>query len=113
LQLSGPGQPWQIRMAGDLAGAGLYRAGERIDGETLVEDPIHLGWYAWTYAHKEPNLHYVASQEVNLPLRIATSFILGDDDPQDLTLDREDSKLEVTWRGSQCSFVYPLSGDNR
>jgi hypothetical protein len=110
LHLSGPDQPWQVRIEGGVDGHGLYRAGELIDGQPLVEEPTHLGWYAWTYAHKEPNLHWVAALEGDLPLRVMTWFILGDDDPQDLTLSWEDHRLEVDWRGSRCSVSHAHPG---
>jgi hypothetical protein len=113
LSLAGPGQSWQIRWLGTPTIVGLYRAGQLIEGQKVVRDPTHLGWYAWTYAHKEPNLHWVASFEGQLPLQAQTWFVMGQDDPDELSLAWEGHELIAEWRGQYLTLDCSPPGDGR
>lgn len=113
LELSGPGHPWQVHWEGRPTASGLYRAGELIEGRKVVEDPTHYGWYAWTYAYREPNLHWVASFEGPLPLQASTWFVLGQDDPKELIFDWEGQILRAAWRGHTLTLDCSPAGDLR
>ncbi|MGD8603210.1 MAG: heparinase II/III family protein [Anaerolineales bacterium] len=113
LDLSDPGHPWQVRLKGSPTDVGLYRAGQFIDGQRAVDDPVHLGWFAWTYAHKEPGLHLVAHFEGQLPIRAQTWFVLGQDDPEELALSWEGQVLKADWRGRRLSVDCSPMGDSR
>jgi hypothetical protein len=51
---------------------GLYRAGECISGDDLVENSTIYGWHARTYAQREPGLQLVVQTEGKLPLRMVS-----------------------------------------
>ena len=67
---------------------GLYRAGELVGGEAIVEHPGTLGWHAPTYALKEPGLQLIVRTQQKLPARMISTWTL-----QDADID----KLNVNW----------------
>lgn len=69
---------------------GLYRSGQLIDGENLIDDAEILGWYSPTYAIKEPGLYFAASMEGTLPLRMVSLWSLGKADAGALKVEWED-----------------------
>ena len=54
----------------------LYRAGELMAGEELVPDSRPYGWYAPTYALKQPALLWLRSAHAQLPMRGVTKWVL-------------------------------------
>jgi len=54
----------------------LYRAGELMAGEELVPDSRPCGWYAPTYAQKQPALLWLRSAHAQLPMRGVTKWVL-------------------------------------
>jgi hypothetical protein len=113
LRLTGPGHPWEVHWMAHPTATGLYRAGQFVDGQEVVEDSTHLGWHAWTYAHKEPNLHWVASYQGSLPMQALTCFVLGQDDPNEISLAWEEHKLTASWRGHTLTLDCSPLGDDR
>lgn len=63
---------------------GLYRAGEQIAGEDVVEDPTPYGWHASTYAQRKPGLQLVLEARQRLPARIVTLWTFNETDPDAL-----------------------------
>jgi asparagine synthase (glutamine-hydrolysing) len=67
---------------------GLYRAGEGIGGEAVVENPTIYGWHAPTYAQKMPGLQLVVQTRQMLPARMISTWTFQDADL---------GKLHVNW----------------
>lgn len=63
---------------------GLYRAGERIAGEEVVDDPTTYGWHASTYAQRHPGLQLVLQSHQKLPARIVTLWTFNEAGPEGL-----------------------------
>jgi hypothetical protein len=68
---------------------GLYRAGEHVGGEAVIEDPGILGWHAPTYALKEPGLQLIVQTQQDLPARMISAWTF-----QDAEID----ELLVNWK---------------
>lgn len=64
----------------------LYRAGELIAGEGFVPDSRIYGWYAPTYAMKQPSLLWLRSAHDQLPMRGVTKWVFGEMDVEDINI---------------------------
>ncbi len=64
----------------------LYRAGELISGEDFVADSSTFGWYAPTYAMKQPALHWLRSAHAQLPVRGVTRWVFDETDMEDVDI---------------------------
>ncbi len=79
----------------------IYRAGKLIGGEDFVSDSSSYGWYAPTYAMKQPALLWLRSGQAQLPMRGITKWVL--DEEMDLDdvyigwLDPEIGRPALSW----------------
>ncbi len=70
------GSKVSIRSEGIWDRYALYRAGELMAGEELVPDSRPYGWYAPTYALKQPALLWLRCAHAQLPMREVTKWLL-------------------------------------
>ncbi|MGB2896473.1 MAG: alginate lyase family protein [Anaerolineales bacterium] len=79
----------------------MYRAGELIAGDKFVSDSITYGWYAPTYAMKQPALLWLRSAHGQLPMRGVTKWVLDEEmDLDDIDigwLDPEVGRPALSW----------------
>ncbi len=71
----------------------LYRAGELMAGEALVPDSRVCGWYAPTYALKQPALLWLRSAHAQLPMRGVTKWVLDKTVMEDIDIDWLDPEM--------------------
>jgi hypothetical protein len=71
----------------------LYRAGELIAGEGFVQDSSIYGWYAPTYAMKQPSLLWLRSAHAQLPMRGVTKWVFDEMDVEDINIGWLDPKM--------------------
>jgi hypothetical protein len=83
---------WEL----DQSRWGLYRAGEIVGGEEIIEDPTTYGWHAPTYAVREPGLQLVIDCDRQLPMRAVTTWTLKE---------MADEAIRVAW--SPVGIVQP------
>lgn len=88
LHLALPIGPVTLEVESEGLRLALYRAGERLAGEALVEAAPHWGWEARTYARLQPALALVAEVEADLPARLVSRWRLGEP---------EEPAPEVVW----------------
>ncbi|MCK5052701.1 MAG: hypothetical protein KAR65_00385, partial [Anaerolineales bacterium] len=79
----------------------IYRAGKLIGGEDFVSDSSSYGWYAPTYAMKQPALLWLRSAQAQLPMRGITKWVLDEemnlDDVDIGWLDPEIGRPALSW----------------
>jgi asparagine synthase (glutamine-hydrolysing) len=78
LRLNRDFNPINIEVVGESLTFGLVRAGEHLLGDFLPGNSEVMGWYSPTYARKDPALAFLSNISGSLPLRIETTFNLGD-----------------------------------
>jgi hypothetical protein len=92
-----PDAPWEVKgstlilrtsegkaavgISGSGVKTGVYRMGTQLAGVARVEEEKVAGWQSPTYALKEAALSYVALAEGPLPLRVVTTWELGERPP--------------------------------
>jgi len=73
------GSKVSIRAEGIWDRYAVYRAGQLIAGEEFVPDSRTYGWYAPTYAMKQPGLFWLRSAHAQLPMRGVTKWVLDEE----------------------------------
>ncbi|HUS85456.1 MAG TPA: hypothetical protein VMX56_09940, partial [Anaerolineales bacterium] len=70
-----------------------YRAGELIAGEEFVSDSSTYGWFAPTYALKQPALLWLRSAHAPLPMRGVTKWVLDETEMEDVNISWLDPEI--------------------
>ena len=94
------GSKVSIRAEGIQDRYALYRAGELMVGEAFVPDSRPYGWYAPTYALKQPALLWLRSAHAQLPMRGVTKWALDKTVMDDIDinwLDPEVGRPAISW----------------
>ncbi|MCJ7823545.1 MAG: heparinase II/III family protein [Anaerolineales bacterium] len=89
-----------IRSEGIQDRYAMYRAGELIAGEEFVSDSSTYGWFAPTYALKQPALLWLRSSHAPLPMRGVTKWVLDETNMDDVNigwLDPEIRRPPLSW----------------